>query len=399
MNIHPVKTEEDYEAALGRIEELWGADPGTPQGNELDVLLILVGVYEDANHPVPPPSPIEAIKFVMEQKGLKQADLIPYFGTRSRVSEVLSGKRGLSLSMIRALHAALKIPAKILIQDGLSLPPGGEGVLWDRFPVQEIVKNGLVEGYDPKAQAEEIIRDLVDQTNISKPSFTPCEKVYARQGGRRNQKDNPYSVQAWLWAVMAAAQKIELKAKFDQESLDIKFISKVVQLSVFDKGPKLAAELLGNVGIKLVILPHLKKTYLDGAALLAEDGKPVIALSLRYDRIDNFWFTLSHELAHLVLGHVHEVDGQYIIDDLDLKASTDHMEQEADDVAEEALIPEALWSTHDAPRTLKSRDVDDLANKANLHSAIVAGRIRYEEKNYRLLHNKVGQGEVRQLFA
>ena len=117
MNIRPVKTEKDYDAALARIEELWGADPGTPEGDELDVLLVLVGAYEDEHHPVPPPSPIEAIRFVMEQKGLKNADLIPYLGSRPRVSEILNGKRRLTLKMIRSLHLGLGIPAEILIRD------------------------------------------------------------------------------------------------------------------------------------------------------------------------------------------------------------------------------------------------------------------------------------------
>lgn len=117
MNIRPVKTEEDYDTALTRIEELWGADPGTEEGDELDVLLVLVGAYEDEHHPVPPPSPIEAIRFVMEQKGLKNSDLIPYLGSRPRVSEILNGKRRLTLKMIRSLHSGLGIPAEILIRD------------------------------------------------------------------------------------------------------------------------------------------------------------------------------------------------------------------------------------------------------------------------------------------
>ena len=123
MNIRPVKTENDYYAALARIEGLWGAEQGTPEGDELDVLLALVGVYEDENHPVPPPSPIEAIRFVMEQKELTQADLIPYLGSRPRVSEILNGKRTLTLRMIRSLHFRLGIPADILIQDASALPP------------------------------------------------------------------------------------------------------------------------------------------------------------------------------------------------------------------------------------------------------------------------------------
>ncbi len=130
MNIRPVKTEKDYDAALARIEQLWGAEPGTREGDELDVLLALVGVYEDEHHPVPPPSPIEAIRFVMEQKGLKNSDLIPYLGSRPRVSEVLNGKRRLTLKMIRSLHSGLGIPAEILIRDSSAVQSA------ESFPVQ-----------------------------------------------------------------------------------------------------------------------------------------------------------------------------------------------------------------------------------------------------------------------
>jgi HTH-type transcriptional regulator/antitoxin HigA len=149
MNIRPVNSEQAYDEAIERIETLWGAESGTPEGDELDVLLTLVRVYEKENHPVPPPTPIEAIRFVMDQRGMKQADLVPYIGSRSKVSEVLRGKRTLSL--------------------------------------------------------------------------------------------------------------------------------------------------------------------------LNKKGEPIIALSLRYDRLDNFWFTLTHGLAHLALGHAHSVEGQCIIDDLDLR--------------------------------------------------------------------------------
>ncbi len=84
MNIRPVNSEQAYDEAIERIESLWGAESGTPEGDELDVLLTLVRVYEKENHPVPPPTPIEAISFVMEQRDMKQADLVPYIGHRSR---------------------------------------------------------------------------------------------------------------------------------------------------------------------------------------------------------------------------------------------------------------------------------------------------------------------------
>jgi len=116
MNIHPIKTEEDYQKALDRLEVIFDAEPGTPQGDELEVLSILIEKYEDEYFPIEMPDPIEAIKFRMEQLGMKQNDLAKYVGFKSRVSEIFSKKRKLSLNMIRNLSESLKIPTEVLIQ-------------------------------------------------------------------------------------------------------------------------------------------------------------------------------------------------------------------------------------------------------------------------------------------
>ena len=112
-----IKTDVEYEAALSRIEELLDADPGTPEGDELELLATLVELYEKAAHPIDLPDPVEAVKFRMEQAELKQKDLVPFIGSRSKVSEVLSGQRPLSLPMIRKLHQGLGIPAEVLLQE------------------------------------------------------------------------------------------------------------------------------------------------------------------------------------------------------------------------------------------------------------------------------------------
>ena len=119
MEIHPVKSEADYQAALDEIDAIFQAEPDTPDGDRLDVLVTLVMEYEKRNFPVDPPDPIEAIRFRMEQMGLTRKDLEPMIGARGRVSEVLSGRRALSLTMIRKLCAGLNIPADVLIR-----PPG-----------------------------------------------------------------------------------------------------------------------------------------------------------------------------------------------------------------------------------------------------------------------------------
>jgi len=116
MNIKPIRTEREYEAALKEIERLFGADPGTPDGDLLDILVTLVEVYEDEHYPIPLPDPIEAIYFYMESRELTRVDLEPYIGSRARVSEVLNRKRHLTLSMIQRLHTGLGIPAEILVQ-------------------------------------------------------------------------------------------------------------------------------------------------------------------------------------------------------------------------------------------------------------------------------------------
>jgi len=118
MDIHPIKTEADYERALAEIERLWGAAENTPEGDKLDILLTLVEAYEQAHYPIDPPDPVEAIRFRMEQMGLSRKDLEPYLGKRGRVAEVLNRQRSLSLNMIRRLHTHLHIPLESLI--GLS---------------------------------------------------------------------------------------------------------------------------------------------------------------------------------------------------------------------------------------------------------------------------------------
>ena len=116
MNIRPIKTEQDYNFALSRIEELWGAKKDTPEGDELDLLVTLVESYEIKHYPIAPPDPVDAIKFRMEQSGLCASDLSPAIGRTNRVYEVLNGTRSLTLPMIWKLHSLFGIPAESLIK-------------------------------------------------------------------------------------------------------------------------------------------------------------------------------------------------------------------------------------------------------------------------------------------
>jgi Predicted transcription regulator containing HTH domain len=118
MEIRPIKTEADYEAALQEIEALMTAEPNTPDGDRLEVLVTLVEAYEAKHFPLDLPDPVEAIKFVMEQRNLTVKDLVPMIGQPNRVYEVLNRTRPLTLKMIRRLHRDLGIPAESLLQKG-----------------------------------------------------------------------------------------------------------------------------------------------------------------------------------------------------------------------------------------------------------------------------------------
>ncbi len=116
MEIKPIRSEADYQAALKEIEELMGSQPGAPEGDRMDVLVTLVEAYEAKHFPIPEPDdPVEVLEYYMESRGLTRADLITYLGSKARVSEILNRKRGLSLEMIRRLHNGLGIPADLIM--------------------------------------------------------------------------------------------------------------------------------------------------------------------------------------------------------------------------------------------------------------------------------------------
>jgi len=116
VTVSAIHTDADLEAALARLDEIFGAPEGTPEGEEAEILTTLVEAFERAHHPIPPPDPVVAIRFRMEQAGLTRKDLVPYIGRGNRVAEIMNRRRRLSLEMIRRLHAGLGIPLESLIQ-------------------------------------------------------------------------------------------------------------------------------------------------------------------------------------------------------------------------------------------------------------------------------------------
>lgn len=402
VTIKPIKNDADLDNAVSRIRELLDNESEIQDDEELNILLDLVEIYEKKRYPIEMPDPISAIEFRMDQAGLTQADLVPYIGSRSKVSEVLSGKRDLTMSMARALHKHLGIPADVLLQErAASFDDSMEDIDFERFPLRAMAKRGWIENVPHlKDHAEELIRRLIDQAGGLKVAGNPFYRK--NDQSRMNAKTDPYSLQAWCWKVLASANE-DVNAKkyeYDQDRVDIEFLKQVARLSSKVDGPRLAKEFLAENGIALAIVPHLPKTHLDGAALRLADGRPVVGLTLRYDRIDNFWFTLMHELAHV--GRHGDIEDNQFVDDMTLRnvkgIAEDSTEIEADEWAEDALIPNDVWANSPVRDDPTPMSVIQLATWLEIHPAIVAGRVRYERGNYRLLSQFVGSRQVRKHF-
>ena len=400
-NIKPIRTEADYEAVLARIDELMDAELESPEGEELDVLADLVELYETKHVPMGYPSPVAAIKFRMDQAGLSPRDLVPFIGSRAKVSEVLSGKRAITMPMACALHEHLGIPADVLLREpGAALDDPLADIEWSRFPLKAMAKLGWIPDVPDLAErAEEFIGDLIERAGGRDVAGAA---LYRKNDHlRANAKMDPYALKAWCWQVLATANDSRPKVGYEPGTVTLEFLRQVARLSWSEDGPRLAKEFLAKHGIPLVVVPHLPKTYLDGAALRLGDGRPVIGLTLRYDRVDNFWFCLLHELAH-VGRHMDNDEGDAFVDDLTLRdvegVRESPKESQADEWAEEALIPRSVWETSAVRRRPTAMAVINLAKALQVHPAIVAGRIRHERKNYRLLSQFVGTGEVRRQF-
>ena len=394
-----IKTDEEYRAALEHAERLIGLDPiaGTLEAEELELLTFLINKYEKERFPISMPDPIEAIKFRMEQQGLRLSDLVPYFGSKSKVSEVLNRKRTLSLSMIRLLNRDFGIPAEVLIaESGRGLPEEARGVDWHRFPLAEIITKGWVrfDGslHEARERAEEILRDFFTEANLR----TIPNGVYFRKTVRSDSAVDEYALAVWYAKAQIDQKEIEVEKKFERDDLSDAFFNDLRKVSYLDEGPLLAREFLSKSGIRIVVVPHLKGTRLDGAVFRNDDGEPVIALSLRYDRLDNFWFTLFHELSHLRL-HLVNADDQFF-DDLGTTCNISEAECEADNFAQERLIKEEEWKPF-YNTFVTECEIIDFARKLRISPSIIAGRIQKERGDFSVFRGVLGQKKVRKLFG
>lgn len=396
MEAKVIRTEEQYTAYLDEVQALISESPklNSEKSERLELLTVLLESYENSKYPVESPDPIDAILFRMNEKGLKQADLVPYFGTSSRVSEVLNRKRPLTVQMIRALTIGLGISAETLV--GASLTDSAikkKPVDWSKFPIKEMSRRGWIGkvGKIAKDNVEELVKGFISDAGLEFGAASFRKTFY----GEAETPTSRYALYAWLARVIQKArEKKSSIGSYISDDLSANYLRELAQLSRFDSGPLLAIEQLEKSGIVVIVEPALKGTLLDGAALKDADGTPIVGLTLRYDRLDHFWFTLVHEVAHI---WKHVDSNEAFLDDLD-SSSEDRKEAEANRLATEAFIPRVQWRRSDAYTAPSKDSIERFAKDLKIHPAVVAGRLRKESGNYSLFSDMVGQNQVRQLF-
>lgn len=219
-----------------------------------------------------------------------------------------------------------------------------------------------------------------------------------RRLGARRDLIEEVATMAWVAHVLDSARANAPRVKFKPSSLNDSFVRKLAKLSVREDGPRRALAAIEDIGISLVVESGLPGMSIDGASLHTIAAGPVVALTLRYDRLDNFWFTLFHELGHIAL-HLSRPSDDVFVDSLEDNAGDEQeSEAEANAFAKDGLIPRDLWLRSDAYRLGSESSVLNLAKQLGIHRAIVAGRIRYERRNFKIFTDIVGAGGVRDVI-
>lgn len=394
MELRVIRDDLQYETLLQQAKELVLSDPmpGSADAERLAVISVLLEKYEESRFKFDAPDPIDAIIYRLAELGLKQKDFSDIIGSKSHASEVLARKKPLSLNMIRSIHERLKIPAEILISHPKQEEADEDQIDWQKFPVKEMQKRGWfdIEHSEGKT-GEQLIRSFFART-----SARSVPVLLRKTLNGISKEENHYAIYAWVARVLIRARELKKpEIRYEHGSITDEFLRQLAKLSRSDDGPLLAREFLAMKGVILVIEPHLPKTKLDGAAILDQDGTPVIGLTLRYSRIDYFWFTLMHELIH-VQRHLRPQSSAFI--DEDDSNQEDERESEANILAAEAFIPRQIWRSSEAYRTKRSDAVVRLANELMIHSSIVAGRIQRETNNYKILKEFGANQNIKDIF-
>jgi HTH-type transcriptional regulator / antitoxin HigA len=384
--IKPIRTTADLNHAKARLGELLRDNDLGAHDDEVEVLSTLIEQFERTKVHIDAPSPVAAIKFRMKEMGLSPRQLEPFIGSRARVSEILSGKRQLSIDMIRSLHEGFCIPYESLISKRLK----NKSIEHVSTPILDRL-NAL--GFDiDRAQIPAFLSALVQ------PNSAPALHRKTRTQ-RAASKTDQMALLLWQAAVLKKSESRPLATTFDQSTFGSQTLRVIARLSARSDGPRRALRVLTECGISVSILPPLPGTFLDGAVMAGPTGNPVIGLTLRYDRVDSFWFTLLHELAHVALHYDQLLErGLAFVDDMEI-LSEDLYEREADQLARESLIPNSVLSQIHWAEDTTQDEIIAVAVRARVHVAVAAGRWQRDHQNYKKFARSIDRGTVRAMFG
>jgi HTH-type transcriptional regulator/antitoxin HigA len=331
--------------------------------------------------------------------GMSQAQLAEKIGVKEQQIQRYESEKYSSASLRRILEVAdalgLDVSKHARLRPRGSVEAGSKTsteVNWSRFPIKEMYRRGWFPDFVGSAQeagvnAADLIRPLITIAN------RPWAEALHKKHVRSNSRLDDYALLAWECRVLALAKEQQAN-RFDQSKLTKDWVHELVKLSREKDSAVRAREFLATIGIILVVEPHLPQTYLDGACIKTP-SQVVIGMTLRYDRLDNFWFVLIHEVAHSIL-HANNTGIASFFDDVDVRG--DQLEQEADAFASESLVPNDIWETAVARYTRSAEAIRELARELQISPALIAGRIRREADNYVILNQLVGIGAVRKQF-
>jgi HTH-type transcriptional regulator/antitoxin HigA len=258
--------------------------------------------------------------------------------------------------------------------------------------IKKILKHGRENGWFAEDFTEAELRRYIAENRIDFGS-----PGLLRTGLNVVDHTEDVMLHAWRARVTARAREAFASVEDVHEPLELKWMPGLVRLSNDSRGPLRAVEVLADRGIVLIVEPQVPGLKIDGAAFIV-DGRPVIGMTVRTDTVDNFWFTLMHELAHVTL-HFSTGLAVGFYDQTDQEASVDEQEEEANRFASNLLIPEERWRRSTARIAKSAAVIERFANELGIHPAIVFGRIRKERGEWSLFANKIGRNTVRKLFA
>ncbi|MFA0569067.1 helix-turn-helix domain-containing protein [Vibrio gallaecicus] len=325
-------------------------------------------------------------------KGISQDKLAEHLNIPTKQLQALESEqyKGTSLSRILKILQFLGLNRFSVLDDSGDIIFDSceeSDFQWSSLPVKEMQKRGWIKkGENSIESAKQFIQGAFG---------LGLQPALHRKTSFKGKSAHAISLIAWQANILSNAEKLIKSHQVSQFEFNDSWIPELVSLSTQEDGPILARDFLESKGVILIYEPHLEGTYLDGAAMLSESGNPIIGMTIRHDRIDNFWFVLLHELGHVFL-HLSQLGTEFI--DENVGENSNSLEDQADAFALNNLIAPEAWKLSVSRVIATEAAIVGDAKRLGVNPAIIAGRLRKEKNDYSKFNNLIGYGKVRGQF-